>query len=241
MNEVFARHEKAALQFSGGKDSLACLWLTKPWWDKITVMWANTGAAFPETVELMQKVRALVPHFLEVRTNVFERIADKGYPVDVLPVLHHDSLRSIAQPELKLQTFMECCVSSIMWPLYEAMKAHGATLLVRGQKAADRLKGPLHTGHIEDGIEFLYPIEGWTDKDVRAYLLDAPFGLPAHYAYTNTSLDCWCCTAYLQDNVGKMRLMREHYPAWHAIVKGRLSEVKNAIQAHDWIEEAMEA
>jgi 3'-phosphoadenosine 5'-phosphosulfate sulfotransferase (PAPS reductase)/FAD synthetase len=56
------RHKpgKAVLQFSGGKDSLACLLLLRPWWDRLTVMWVNTGAAFPETLELMEAVRSRV-------------------------------------------------------------------------------------------------------------------------------------------------------------------------------------
>jgi len=32
------------LQLSGGKDSLACLYLLKPKWDDLIVAWVNTGA-----------------------------------------------------------------------------------------------------------------------------------------------------------------------------------------------------
>jgi 3'-phosphoadenosine 5'-phosphosulfate sulfotransferase (PAPS reductase)/FAD synthetase len=79
-------HENTVLQFSGGKDSLACLFLLREQWDEMTVLWVNAGAAFPETVGLMEKIRALVPHFLEVRTNQPAQVAELGYPVDVLPL-----------------------------------------------------------------------------------------------------------------------------------------------------------
>ena len=59
MREYLDRHDKIALQFSGGKDSLAVLYLCKEWWNKITVVWLNTGSAFPETIAQMEGIYSL--------------------------------------------------------------------------------------------------------------------------------------------------------------------------------------
>ena len=50
---LFARHERAVLAFSGGKDSLVCLDLCRDYRDKLDVCWTNTGAMFPHMVEDM--------------------------------------------------------------------------------------------------------------------------------------------------------------------------------------------
>ena len=63
---IFYRHDRVALQISGGKDSLAVLHAMQPWWDRLCVFWTNPGNPFPETVALMEKIKAEVPFFGEV-------------------------------------------------------------------------------------------------------------------------------------------------------------------------------
>lgn len=238
MHDVFDRHQLACLQFSGGKDSLACLWLIEPWWAKTVVLWVNTGAAFPETLELMEKVRAMVPHFLEERTDQPAQVKRKGYPVDVLPIVHHKHFPLNRHP--RLQGFLDCCYENIMEPAEAATKRLGATLVIRGQKDADCLKGTLQSGQKADGQEFLYPIESWTDEEVFSYLKQTPLGVPAHYDQVGTSLDCWSCTAYLGDNLGKMRYLRDKHPEWHSTMTGRLTLIRDAVRGADFTKAALD-
>ena len=60
MQNIIERHERIALQVSGGRDSIACLYLMRPYWDRVTVYWLDTGAAYPETVSLMQRICDMV-------------------------------------------------------------------------------------------------------------------------------------------------------------------------------------
>lgn len=60
------RHKKVAVEVSGGRDSLACLYLLRPYWNRFWVYWLNSGDSFPEVVQLMERVRARVPHFVEI-------------------------------------------------------------------------------------------------------------------------------------------------------------------------------
>jgi 3'-phosphoadenosine 5'-phosphosulfate sulfotransferase (PAPS reductase)/FAD synthetase len=223
-------HEKTVLQFSGGKDSLACLFLLKSMWDEMTVLWVNAGASFPETVELMEKVKALVPHFMEVRTNQPAQVMELGYPVDVLPLRNDVQIQRAAQiKRLRLQGFFQCCWINILQPMDEATKRLGATTVIRGQKLADGHKSPVRSGDVIDGITYLFPIESWSDADVFEYLKSTEIGIPEHYRHANTSLDCWSCTAYLGDNVGKVRYMKERHPEWYANVIGRLEQIESQI------------
>ena len=42
-----ARHGRAGLLFSGGKDSIVLAHLTEPVKERVELLWANTGAMFP--------------------------------------------------------------------------------------------------------------------------------------------------------------------------------------------------
>jgi hypothetical protein len=81
--DFFSRHEKVVLEFSGGKDALACLFLLQEYWGKFDLLWCNTGDAFPETRELVYSFGLPV---LEVRSDQPGNIARRGPPSDVLPV-----------------------------------------------------------------------------------------------------------------------------------------------------------
>lgn len=217
----------SVLQFSGGKDSLACLLLLKDQLDKIIVAWVDSGDAFPETYKQMEAVKAMCPHFLTVHGNQPAVIAEYGYPVDVLPC--HSSVTVQQQTSVArqpLQPFMDCCGRSLMNPMHNAMKAIGATVIIRGQKSCDEHKGPLKSGDVVDGITYIYPIEDWTDDDVMEFVKDSPL-LPQHYDEARTSLDCMHCTAYLHDNQWKLPYLLKYHPKEGKEVHKRL----NIIQA----------
>lgn len=219
--DALSRHDRAALHVSGGKDSLTCLHLARPWWDRITVMWANTGAAFPEALALMEDVRAMVPHFIEVKNDVVAQIARDGPPTDLLPVWNTPMGRAVhSGRDVPIQFPFTCCAENIWGPMARATAELGVSLIIRGQRARELRKAPIASGCVENGIEYLFPIEDWSGDQVREYLAASGVPLPANYTYTDTSMDCWCCTAFLDENVpGKYRNMREQHPALYARVQ----------------------
>lgn len=225
------RHKTIVLQFSGGKDSLACLLLLKEHLHRITVVWVNTGAAFPETLAQMEVVRAMCPHFVEVHGRQVEQIAEHGFPVDVLPMRNHLQIQYAAQQRrAPLQGFMQCCWHSLMLPMHEATMEMGATLIIRGQKADDHHKSAVKSGDVVDGIEYWFPVEDWTDTEVLEYVQDSGL-LPAHYEHANTSLDCWSCTAYLGENQWKLSYLKKHHPEKAIEVQRRLNIIRQEIQS----------
>lgn len=219
----------SVLEFSGGKDSLACLYLLKDRWDEITVLWMNAGAPFPETVALMESVRAMVPHFVESKANVELDIYENGWPVDVLPVKYGAGAGPLTDASgILMRPWNECCKTNIWEPMHKAALLLGATTIIRGQRNSERYKSPVRHGDEFFGIRYEFPLQEWSEQDVLNYLQEEEIELPAHYTETQTSLDCWLCTAYLDENAGKMRYMRNKHPEKYALVYGKLNQIAKA-------------
>ena len=231
MKELLEAHEKIVLQFSGGKDSLACLLLTKPYWPKITVMWTNTGDAFPETIEQMETIKAMVPHFLEVRTDQPSQIRAHGWPSDVISVCATEFGRILA-PENGpvIQGYPLCCSANIWIPMLEATLRLGATLVLRGTRRNDARRATKEQTEVISGITFYHPMWLWTQTEVLAYVEKAGL-LPQHYGETETSLDCMHCTAYIDENAKKMRYLQRKYPKISAEVQRRLKAMHDIVDA----------
>ena len=219
------------LEFSGGKDSLAVLLLLRDHLPEITVLWADSGNSFPETIAQMEKVRAICPNFIIAHGNQPEVIERGGYPVDVLPMRNHSYISRMAQQNrLKLQGFFECCTNSFLLPMHQKALELGATTIIRGQKACDSHKSPLKNGDVVDGIQYLFPIEDWTDDQVMEFVKDSPL-LPTHYSEANTGLDCMHCTAYLADNQWKLNYLKRNYPETAKEVTRRLTLIQQEIRS----------
>jgi 3'-phosphoadenosine 5'-phosphosulfate sulfotransferase (PAPS reductase)/FAD synthetase len=222
---------KTVLQFSGGADSLAALFVKASEWDEITVLWCNTGSAYPDTMMLMDKVRAMVPHFQEVLSNKASWEHLHGTAVDLLPerasilgsLLHKDTPRLYT-------SFLSCCASNLWAPLERATIALGATRVIRGQRNDERRKTPIMSGHVDRlGITYEFPIEDWTQADVLKYCKDVcPDLLPESYSKGElTGHDCWDCIAYLDENVQRIRNLP---PVMRARVQRRLEEYHATLQ-----------
>lgn len=220
------------LQFSGGKDSLACLYLVKPLWPEITVVWVNTGDAFPETIAQMAAVNAMVPHFLEVNSDQPAQQSRNGYPSDLVPVWDTPTGRACDQSrDRSVQDPFACCGENIWQPMARAVRELGATTVIRGQRLAEAKKSTLRNGAHVDGVQYLFPIELWSDDEVVRFLEEQGVEIPAHYAYVNSSLDCQHCTAYLSENRGKFTYMKKHHPVLHREVVRRVTYLVDAAQS----------
>jgi len=225
ISETIARHERIALQFSGGKDSIATLMVMRPWWDKLTVYWTNTGDPFPEVLEVANRVRGMVPHFVEIAGNRDFVVEQFGLPSDVIPYSSTSVSHAMGVGEtVLLQDRFSCCARSIMLPMHARMVKDGITLIVRGQRDAEVFKGPYRSGDIGDGVELLYPIEQWTDEQVFSFIQENGFDVPRYYTEGMPhSGDCLVCTAWVGD--GRGSYLRAHYPERFAEYREKLAIV----------------
>jgi phosphoadenosine phosphosulfate reductase len=232
MQDFFNRHEKIALMFSGGKDSLACLHLIEKYLDRTVVVWVNTGANFPEIETLMEEIKTKVPNFYEITTNQPKSIEVNGYPVDVVPVNYTNLGQSVTSiKDLKLRSYFDCCSENFWMPCDTEMRKLGITGVIRGQRESEGHRAPIKSGHIENGIEYLLPIERWTDSEVTDYLRSKDVVIDERLSMAHSSLDCWNCTAYMAESSERFKYIKKNHPSKYESIVEIVKKIDNVITA----------
>lgn len=140
---------KTALQFSGGRDSLATLFLLEPFWDGMTVVWCDSGDSAPELHALMARVSSLVPHFATVEGCAPATRQLRGDP--------------------KPDAWIDCCTASIWIPMVEWVFDNDVRYLVRGTRKVDPVAWPLPNSQ-HGGITFVLPLWEWNEERLAAML-----------------------------------------------------------------------
>lgn len=231
MQTIFDQHERIALQVSGGKDSLACLFLMEPYWHQMTVYWVNTGDAFPETENIMAYVKSMVPNFVEINGLQPQVIKLFGIPSDVVPASNTEFGVMVGDPAPLIQDRYSCCQRVMMQPMARRMIADDVTLVIRGQKNSDHLKAAVKSGTVENGITYIFPIEDWTDQQVADYLdLTVGIPLPRFYETMTSAPDCRTCSAYWDTN--SAQYLKRYHPEQYEEVQRRLGIIGSAVEKH---------
>lgn len=215
-----------ALQLSGGRDSLATWSVLRDMGllDAITVYWVNTGDAFPETLAIITEVRSQTPHFVEIAGNQPEVIGQFGMPTDILGRNCTPIGLMCGQGTVRMQDSYSCCGRVIMQPLHERMLADGITLIIRGQREQDSHKAPVKSGDTECGIQYLFPIEDWTEEEVDACVAES--GLPRHpcYDFMTSTPDCMSCSGWWEER--RAPYLKAHHPEAFAEYQRRLELIR---------------
>lgn len=236
MQDFFNRHEKVALMFSGGKDSLACLHLVKDYLDKTIVVWVNTGANFPEIEQMMREVKAIVTHFHEIKTDQPSSIKANGYPVDVVPVNYTKLGQSVTSiKDFKLRSYFECCAENFWIPCDAEMRKLGVTGVIRGQRNSEAHRAPIKSGYVENGIEYHLPIESWSDSEVIDYLRSKDVFINERLSMAHSSLDCWNCTAYMAESSERFKYIKKHHPSKYESIVEIVKKIDNVLTAESSI------
>lgn len=221
-----------ALWLSGGKDSVACLFLHQDELADIHVLWANTGKYLPEHLAWIERLKALCPNWHEVRTDRDAQNERCGFPADVLPVrsTNFGAAATGSVPAVKLQAQVQCCFENISGPLWEKSKELQVTHIICGQRNGESYKAPRKHGDEIGGVIFLHPIEDWTGERVMAFV-KSKITVPRFYELEHTSVDCYDCTAYLAHAEDRVFYMRRYHPEkhWHFI--RRLKAVRDTIDS----------
>lgn len=223
-----------ALQFSGGKDSLACLYMHKDD-PELVAVYADSGNPFPHVRDfVLRTARALGVSLVVASPDI--PVKDwqdaNGLPADILPVDASPLMRGITKEKYpaSLVPYVACCSANLWQPMAKAIAEMGATTVIRGSKASDGKVG-VPDGHVENGVTYLSPLWNWSDADVFAYLKGLKAELPPQYEQGADSLDCWSCTAYMNGH-GQKRFayLKANYPELYAQAKGRLDRVRDTVR-----------
>ena len=202
---------RAALQFSGGKDSLACLYLLRPFVERgLPVYWTHTGDTIPETLAVIEHARAWVPDFRVIEADVMGWKAAHGLPSDVTTAQSSWMGRQYAMSDTPLVGRFECCWANLMQPMHARMLQDGIDMVIRGTKLADT--GRVPASGATDHYDVLLPLENWSHADVFAYLDQV--GAPRSAVYDTfrsiSAPECLHCSAWWDD--GKAAYLKQLHP-----------------------------
>lgn len=227
MTPFFGHHQKVALAFSGGKDSTAVVYLLREHLDAITLYHVDTGDLLPEMRDAVSRVEAIAPHFVRIETHVTDWINHNGLPTDLVPYSSHPLGRMTGEPGATLVSRFDCCLTNLMLPVFQRVMDDGCTLLIRGTRRTDMNRLPVASGETCEGVEFWYPIEGWSDADVVAYLAEKGVELPRIYQHMDHSPECARCSAWWGE--GRAAYLKRYYPELWAEYDARLQIIIDAI------------
>lgn len=211
MKAIFSEFSDATLFYSGGKDSLACLLLAEPWWDKLTVVFVDTGEVFPEVQRHMERVKALVPRFVTLHSNVKAYHDLHGLPVDVVPT------RNTAMGDLlwgnegiRVCSRFDCCKANMWDVMQRYFEITRPKCVIRGDRGSERKQG----GSVWENVAFRFPIFNWTTAQVHDLLKRDIHGLveERHFLEASSSLDCTWCTGYFEEQHARLPYLKKHYP-----------------------------
>ena len=223
-------YKNPALQFSGGKDSLACLYVLREQLDQLTVYWLNTGDGCPETLAVVDEVRQWIPNFVEINSDSSSWRKKFGNPSDVVPSKTHWLGVAYGMADFRLSNKFDCCWANIMTPMHNQMVADGVDYVIRGTKTCDTGTVPF------EGQDQFYtvalPIRDWSHQDVFAFLesVGAPYNsLYDHYKGISAP-ECIGCTAWWDD--GKAAYFQALHPERLGEYRASLEQIRTALQSH---------
>lgn len=224
---VLPLHQNIALQFSGGKDSLAVAHLLRPEWDRLTFYHVDTGDLLPEVGEIVDAIEAIVPRFVRIETNSADWMQRFGMPSDLVPTTCTPAGMVIGAGSRRIVDRFDCCASNIMAPMHERMLADGVSLVIRGTKRADFAKMPAENGPTGGGYDLWLPIIEWSHDDVFAYLREV--GAPICRVYENkvNAPECATCPAWWSE--GRAQYLKAYHPGLHARYQAKLALVANEV------------
>ena len=229
LSEVFQRHKRATFFYSGGKDSLACLLLLRPWWPQLDVVWVDTGNQFPEVYEHMEKVQKLVPCFTVLHSDTLSYAKEHGFPVDVVPTRYTAMGQFIyGLKKLRVCSRFDCCRNNIWKPMEDYLRLTRPTCVIRGDRSSERMKAPEH----DEGMEFVFPLWDWTTEQVMAVVHADTNGFcqTRHSLPEGSSLDCMTCMAYNVEHACRMEYLKQQHPELYKGAVEFFKDYKNAVR-----------
>ena len=220
------------IQCSMGRDSLALVEYLSDKWNECVVLFVDAGGAMPEIEETAKWVESRVPHFHRIRTDSNSWINMNGIPFDVVPVWHTVKGMVVTDnvPPAIASSF-DCCFENIMKPIHDYSLSIGAKKIYRGQRNAETFKSKIRSGAKDGEIEFIFPLENWTDEQVNSYLESKNVPLAEWYQYGDKGFDCWWCTGFNAESKGLHKYLEKHHPDKWAIVSERINAARSKVEA----------
>lgn len=230
IGKIFEKHKRAVMFFSGGKDSLALLLLCKPYWDRIDVVWVDTGDTYPEVRKYMERIKALVPNFITLHGDQPRFRQKFGLAVDMVPDLYSTLGQAcFGYRERVYCSRFECCKANIWDPMMAYLFASKHTAVLRADRASERMKPD---SNFIGETELFLPIWDWMVEDVYEFLKENGQGLveERHMMEHGSSLDCMFCLAHSVEVPDRLAYLKKHHKIMYDTLKKELKMYKVAVR-----------
>jgi phosphoadenosine phosphosulfate reductase len=206
-NQKEFRDSPVYVSFSGGKDSLTTLDLTRSAVKKpIKVFFANTGIEFPETVEFVRrfcKDNNIELIELETKEAFWENLPSFGPPA---------------------KDFRWCCkvckLAPINTVIEECTRGGGKCLTIDGKRKYESFTrsriAPKEENPFIPGQVSVFPIRDWRAIEVWLYIYYRKLEFNPLYELGFERVGCWLCPAELSAEYYRVReLHPELFARWH--------------------------
>lgn len=208
------RAEEVTVSFSGGKDSLASLRLAVKAVGKVTLLFANTGLEFPETVDYVRRFAS-----------------DSGLELleGVPPTTFWDQLPSFGPPA---KDFRWCCKVCKLSPITTMIEDHfpDGVVTIEGNRVYESfsragigfvVRNPFVPGQIN-----LNPIREWRSAEVWGYIWMEGLEYNPLYDRDFQRIGCYLCPACLESEWKATREIHpELYGTWESSLKKWASDL----------------
>lgn len=162
---------RTALQFSGGKDSLALLFHLEALLPMLDVVILDTGDLTEAAKKNIGIALSMTKNVTFITGNSKRTRQNNGEPTS--------------------SNWIQCCAESIWLPMANFIKEKGYRQVMRGTKRCDPYIHGVFPGDVIDNTLYTMPLWHWSDDDVKRYLQDK---LPAEYlAGAEGMPDCVSC------------------------------------------------
>lgn len=207
------------------------LYLMRHHLHEVTVYWSSTGDTPPEVRQHIEAIRAIVPNFVEVKSDALNDRELNGNPTDAL--LLDNFLSTLgATDSTKRRMSYDCCMANIMLPMHERMLTDGVTDVYRGQRNTDTYKSPVQDGQDTGFYLVHYPIKDMTTADVFDVLGEAAangFPVPTWYNELSSTPDCLTCTGWIAEHRGAW--LRKTHPDAHEVYTTELTALRDELMS----------
>ncbi len=208
MKEFAGAHKKpVSVSFSGGKDSLAVLLLAERAGLDFSVIFADTGIEFPETIEFVEKMKG--------RFNIITESAGNSF---------FDNIAYFGPPA---RDFRWCCKNCKLGPLARLILENfpGGCVTFGGERrfeSESRMRRGFEGSNpwVQNQLSF-YPLYNWNSLSVWFYLFWRKAEYNPLYELGYERIGCYPCPA---SSLADLALLREHHPAFYARFFSRLEE-----------------
>lgn len=185
--------DKACVSCSFGKDSMLVLWLCRQQFPEISVVFNNTGVAFPETIHFKDKMKE------EWNLNLIETKAKQSF----WELWDGRELPDGAKQKKRVSQD-RCCHVLKENPFHKVVKEYGFTINFTGitvmesrQRMLRLCERGLYYYHKTHGITRIHPIAFWKPEEVFQFSRKNNIPLnPAYEKYDLNRIGCQPCTAH---------------------------------------------